>query len=344
MLLEVAYMATGAVPAKLKVLIVTGAVMRRAAAYAAVVEKYLEEECRSGQIELVLADDPSQVPADVSDIDVLGTEPLVRRVPEMKNLKWLMTFSSGYDHWEKSGLLPPEMPLINVPGGSAIPIAEFVLGVMLAYARHLDEMRENQKEARFIRIEGQELYGKTLGIIGLGGIGRAVAQRAKGFEMRVIGTEIVSGEIPFVDQVYPPAQLDEVLRQSDYLLLAVPETPETIGMMNEERFRMMKPTAYFINCARGSLVEKDALIKALNEGWIAGATVDVFWIKDPLPSYLPPDDPLWQAKNIRITPHISGWTDMYAERFGKVLAENLRRTLRGEPLINVAPRVLKTAS
>lgn len=336
-------MEKGAIPAKLKVLIVTGAVMRGAARYAAVLEKYLGEELRD-RIELVLADDPGQLPADVSDVDVLATEAMVRRIPEMKNLKWMMTFSSGYDHWEKSGLVPPEMPLVHVPGGSAIPIAEFVLGAMLAHVKHFDEMRENQKEAKFIRIEGQELYGKTLGIIGLGGIGREVAKRAKAFEMRVIGTEVAAKEIPFVDQVYPPSQLEDVLRQSDFVLLAVPETPETVNMMNEERFRLMKPTAYFINCARGSLVVKEALIKALNEGWIAGATVDVFWIKDPLPSYLPPDDPLWKAKNIRITPHVSSWTDMYPERFGKVLAENLARYLKGEPLINVAPRALKPAS
>jgi phosphoglycerate dehydrogenase-like enzyme len=337
-------MASSTASDRLKVLIVTGAVMRGAARYAEVVARYLAEEVQSGRIEILLADDPSQIPENVDDIDVLATEALVRRVPEMKSLKWMMTFSSGYDHWEKSGLIPPGVPLVHGPGGSAIPIAEYVMAVMLAHVKHLDEMYENQKQAKFIRIEGQELFGKTLGIIGLGGIGRAVAKRAKAFDMRVIGTEVVSTDIPYVDEVYPPAELETVLRQSDFVVLAVPETPETINMMNEDRFRMMKPTAYFINVARGSLVVKEALIRALDEGWIAGAAIDVFWIKDPLPSFLPPDDPLWRAKNVRISPHVSSWTDMYPERFGQVLAENLRRYLNGEPLINVAPLKLKPAS
>ncbi|MCG8402560.1 MAG: hypothetical protein MJA84_13380, partial [Firmicutes bacterium] len=131
-------------------------------------------------------------------------------------------------------------------------------------------------------------------------------------------------------------QVDEVLQQSDFVVLACPETKETLGMMNEERFKLMKKTAYLINCARGSLVIKEALMKALNEGWIAGAANDTHWIKNPLPSYLPPEDEFWSTNNLIITPHISSWTDMYEKRFGAILVENIDRFIKKQPLINVA--------
>lgn len=155
--------------------------------------------------------------------------------------------------------------------------------------------------------------------------------------MHVIGTDIEITDIPSVDQVYLSKDFETVLGISDFVVLSCPETKETINMMNEQRFRMMKPTAYFINCARGSLVVKEDLIKALNEDYIAGASIDVFWIKNPLPSFLPADDPLWKAKNVFLSPHISSWTDMYFVRFGEVFVENIGRFLRGEPLVSVSP-------
>jgi len=112
---------------------------------------------------------------------------------------------------------------------------------------------------------------------------------------------------------------------------------ENQPLMNEARFRLMKKTAYLINCARGSLVVKEALIRALDEGWIAGAAQDTWWIKEPVPSYLPPGDEVRNAKNLIITSHVSGFTDRYEERFGTAFAENIARYLKGEPLINVVP-------
>ncbi|MEW5899577.1 MAG: D-2-hydroxyacid dehydrogenase [Bacillota bacterium] len=305
--------------------------------YAKMIEEAFPEEVKAGKIKLIPCVDEREIPEDVSNVNIVGTWPLVKQVPQMKNLKWLMTFSSGIDHWEKANLLPREIPLIHLPGGSGIPVAEFVIGLMLNHVKYYNQIWDNQKEHKYQRLQGKELYGKTLGIIGLGGIGRQIAKRAKAFDMYVIGSEIQIIDIPFVDKVYLSKDFEEILKISDFVVLSCPETPETINMMNEERFKMMKPTAYFINCARGSLVVKDALIKALNEGWIAGASIDTHWIKNPLPSYLPPDDPLWNAKNVFISPHISSWTDMYTPRFGAVFVENIRRYLQGEPLIHVAP-------
>jgi phosphoglycerate dehydrogenase-like enzyme len=285
----------------------------------------------------MLAKDEVSLPDNALDAHIIGTWPLIEEVPQMQNLQWAMTFSSGVDHWQKWGKLPSHVPLVHLPGGSGIPVAEFTIGLMLNLSKKYNEIWDNQKVKQHVRIKGGELYGKTLGIIGLGGIGREIAKRAKAFDMHVIGTEIKIMDIPNVDAVYLSSQFEKVLQISDFVVLSCPETSETLGMMNEERFKMMKKSAYFINCARGSLVIKEALIKALEEGWIAGAASDTHWIKKPLPSYLPPDDELWNAKNILISPHISSWTDMYAKRFGAVFVENIARTINGEPLISVAP-------
>ncbi len=305
--------------------------------YAEMVAKEFPRQIEDGSIKLYPCKDELSIPEDVSRINIVGTWPLVRQIPQMKELKWVMTFSSGVDHWEKSGLLSREIPLVHLPGGSGIPVAEFVIGLMLNHVKHYDRIWENQRHCSYIRIQGRELWGKTLGIIGLGGIGREIARRAKAFDMNVIGTDIEVMEVPFVDKVYLSGDFEEVLRVSDFIVLACPETPETLNMMNRDRFRMMKPTAHLINCARGSLVVKEDLIEALEGEFIAGASIDTFWIKNPLPSYLPPDDPLWKAKNVYLSPHISSWTDMYTVRFGEVFVENIGRHLRGDPLISVAP-------
>jgi phosphoglycerate dehydrogenase-like enzyme len=305
--------------------------------YEQLIKEHFPDKVASGEIRIRLSQDGAAIPDEYLDTHIIGSGMIVERVPEMKDLQWVMTFSAGYDHWEKWGKLPKTVPLLHLPGGSGIPVAEFTIGLMLNLAKKYNRIWDNQKGKKFLRICGEELYGKTLGIIGLGGIGREIAKRAKAFDMRVIGTDIRIMNIPFVDAMYLNSHVDEVIEQSDFVVLSCPETPETLGLMNEKRFKLMKKNAYLINCARGSLIIKEALIKALNEGWIAGAANDTQWIKKPLPSYLPPEDELWDIENILITPHISSWTDMYAHRFGGMFIENINRYLRGEPLINVAP-------
>ncbi len=307
--------------------------------YAGLIKQRFPDKVNNGEIRIRLMQDGSAdaMPDEYLDTHIIGSGVIVERIPEMKDLQWVMSFSAGIDHWEKWGKLPSHVPLLNLPGGSGIPIAEFVLGLMLNLSKKYTMMWDNQRERRFIRIRGEELYGKTLGIIGLGGIGRQIAKRAKAFDMRVIGTDIQIMEVPFVDEVYLNTQVDDVIAQSDYLVLSCPETSETVGMMNERTFKLMKDTAYLINCARGSLIIKEDLIKALNEGWIAGAANDTQWLKKPLPSFLPSDDEVWDTKGLLITPHVSSWTDMYAPRFGGAFVDNIDRFLKGQPLTNVVP-------
>lgn len=307
--------------------------------YEELIKKRFPEKYEKGEIRVRLLTDGSveSIPDEYLDTHIVGAGVIVERVPEMKDLQWVMSFSAGIDHWQKWGQLPSHVPLTNLPGGSGIPISEYVIGLMLNLAKKFNTLWDQQKEKKFIRVRGEELYGKTIGIIGLGGIGRQIAKRAKAFDMRVIGSDIMIMDIPHVDEVFLNDRVEEVIKQSDFLILSCPETEETRGMMNERTFKMMKESAYLINCARGSLIIKEDLIRALNEEWIAGAANDTHWIKRPLPSYLPPDDELWDCKNLIITPHISSWSDQYAPRFGGAFVDNIERFLNGKPLENVAP-------
>lgn len=305
--------------------------------YEELIKERFPEKVSNGEIRIRLSQNGADIPDEWLDTHIIGTGMIVDKVPEMKELQWMMTFSAGFDHWIKFGKIPKHVPLTNLPGGSGIPVAEYTLGLMLYIAKKYHKVWENQKQKKFIRIRGEELYGKTIGIIGLGGIGREIAKRAKSFEMRVIGTDIQKMDLPYVDEMYLNDSMEDVISQSDFLVLSCPETPETLGMMNEKRFKLMKNTAYLINCARGSLIIKEDLIKALNEEWIAGAANDTQWVKNPLPSFLPPEDELWDAKNIIITPHVSSWTDMYAHRFGGAFVDNIERYLNGQPLKNICP-------
>ncbi len=301
-------------------------------------ERYPEKVAKGEiRIRLIQKGSAESIPDEYLDTHIVGSGVIVERVPEMKDLQWIMSFSAGIDHWQKWGKVPAHVPLTYLPGGSGIPISEFVIGLMLNLAKKFNQLWDQQKENKFIRVRGEELYGKTIGIIGLGGIGRQIARRAKPFDMRVIGTDIQIMDIPHVDEIFLSDQADEVIRQSDFLVLSCPETDQTREMMNERTFKLMKNSAYLINCARGSLIVKEDLVKALKEGWIAGAANDTHWIKDPLPSYLPPEDELWECENIIISPHISSWTDQYAPRFGGAFVDNIERFLNGQPLLNVVP-------
>lgn len=175
----------------------------------------------------------------------------------------------------------------------------------------------------------RELAGATLGLVGLGSIGREVAKSAAGLKMRVIAVrEHVGAEIPEgVQQVLPRTQLDDLLSQSDYVVLAAPVTPSTTGLMNAARLARMKPDACLINVGRGPLVDEEALAQALREHKIGGAALDVFE-EEPLPA----DSPLWDLENLLITPHTAGITEKLWERHYATISENLRRYLNHEPL------------
>jgi phosphoglycerate dehydrogenase-like enzyme len=220
---------------------------------------------------------------------------------------------------------------------NALPIAEYVLATMLLFAKSLPQAFRDQTRRAFDRREYRPflLQGKTLGIVGLGGIGGEVARLAKAMGMRVLATRrsvtVVQRQTQGVDELLPPSALHALLEQSDFVVLSAQWTPETDKIISEPELRRMKSSAYLINVARGELVDQQALIAGLRSGWLAGAALDVYEGEFAGP---PPEE-LWQLPNVLITPHTSAGTDIQHARGTELFCENLRRYLRGEPLLNV---------
>ena len=225
----------------------------------------------------------------------------------------------------------------NASGCNAIPVAEHVLGFMLMLVKQTKRSLANQATNKWERFFPEELAGKTVGIVGLGNIGGEVVRLAKTFRMRVIATRRSATKretgVEGVEEIYPLSQLPALFSESDFVVVSVPLTPETTKLLGERELRAMKPSAFFINISRGQVVDQSALIRALEEGWIAGAALDV---TDPEP--LPPDSKLWDAPNIIITAHIAGGTFSTGGRTAELFCDNLLRYMEGKPLVNLVDR------
>ena len=244
------------------------------------------------------------------------------------DLKWIHNPFSGCESLQADARLKTRgIALTNSRGIHGIPMANHVLGAALYFARRFDIARANQPEAKWDRYMGDELDGKVLGILGMGQIGRVVAQRAKAFDMTVLGCKRKPEQIPFVDELLTNDRMDEVIARSDYLVLLTPASPETYHLMNAEKFAKMKPGAVFINVGRGQCVDNDALIDALQSGHLGGAFIDAY---DPEP--MPADCPLWKMDNVLVTPHVAADSPMYMTRMTQLFLENARAFLAGEPL------------
>ncbi len=257
-----------------------------------------------------------------------------------RRLRWIQFLGAGIEGSLSPELLTSDIVLTNASGVHAIPIAEHVLGMMLMFARVLHRCVRQQMHAEWnrdgFREQVRELHGATVGVVGLGAIGSAVAERAKALGMRVIATRRSMQSPPeYVDVLLPPHRLHDLLRESEYVVLCVPLTPETRGMIGEAELRQMRRDAILINIARGQVVDQSALIRTLQEGWIAGAGLDVF---DPEP--LPPDSPLWTMPNVIITPHVSGVNPHYGTRVGDIFVRNLHAFLAGDTasMVNVVDK------
>lgn len=259
------------------------------------------------------------------------------------HLRWLQYSSGGVDELLPTGILAADSGVIvtTAAGINANAISEYVFGSMLMFNRTWPEMVRLQdrhiwpRSAHWYNLGGRELEDQTLGIIGLGSIGRRIAQLGKAFGMRVLAMRRVwrplaeQEDDPDVDQYYPRERLYELLQACDYVVLSVPLTPETRHLIGEAELRAMRSHAYLINVARGQVIDEQALVRALQAGWIAGAGLDVVE-KEPLAG----DSPLYEQSNVILTPHISGLSVHYDKRLLALFAENLRRYRAGEPLRN----------
>ncbi len=232
-------------------------------------------------------------------------EHLLARAPR---LKWVHLGSAGIDRYVSTSDFVGKVTITNSRGAIAAPIAEHVLAFMFMLARNAPRLLGNKRNRRWERFATMELCNRTVGIIGLGAVGGEVARLARGVGMRVIATRrsTVRREtgVDGVDEMYPHSDFRQMIHDSDFLVVTAPLTAETKGMIGETELRAMKPTAYLINVARGTIVNQTALIRALKEGWIAGAGLDVFETEP-----LPPENELWELSNVILSSHMAGVTD-----------------------------------
>jgi len=256
-------------------------------------------------------------------------------------LKWIQAGAAGLDHVDEAVLKCP-VPMTNYSGTFAPAIAETALGMLLCLTRGISKYYIPQFLKRSMNPVGtmksdhhSELAGRTMGIAGMGGIGKALARKAHyGFEMKVVGTTDKAEVKPeYVEELRDPSWFMEMAAQVDVLVAAAPLTPATERMFNQEVFRRMKRTAYFLALSRGKLFDDMALVKALKEGWIAGAGLDVFPEEPP-----PPEHPIFDCPNVVMTAHTSGWGPDRQIRLVALFAENLRRFVAGESLLNLVDR------
>jgi D-2-hydroxyacid dehydrogenase (NADP+) len=257
----------------------------------------------------------------------------IARAPK---LKWIQVISAGVDCWRDTDVWNSGVIITGVSGIHATPIGEFVLALMLMFAKNAPRGFKMMRTRHWRRYETQTLRDKTVGIVGLGHIGSEVARLSKAFGMKVIATRRTIrqvGKARNVDLLLPQARMKQLLASSEYVALCLPLTSETRHIIGEPEFRVMKPSARIINIGRGQLIDEDALICALDEKRIAGAGLDVTYI-EPLPK----KSRLWSFDNVILSPHISGGMENYMLRATEVFCENLRRWLTGKKLMNVVDR------
>lgn len=283
----------------------------------------------------------------VEDVDAIYctlSERIDREVMDRAGkLRVIGTMSVGVDHIDVNYATSRGIYVVYTPGVLTETVADHAWALLLATARRVVEADRIIREGRWeipwapTMMLGYDVHGKTLGVVGMGRIGSAVARRAKGFNMRVLYYDIVRRKELEEELGAEYVELDELLRESDFVTLHVPLTPKTRGLIGERELRLMKKTAILVNTSRGPVVEQKALARALREGWIAGAGLDVFE-EEPIPV----DDPLLKLDNVVLTPHIASASHDTRNRMAEYAAEGIIKVLKGERPNNLFnPDVIK---
>jgi phosphoglycerate dehydrogenase-like enzyme len=249
------------------------------------------------------------------------------------NIKWVHALSAGVEK-----LLLPEIQtsstiLTNSKGIHGIPVSEHVFAMMLSFTRGLNLYIRQQCQHKWKRVHTDEIHEKTIAIVGLGSIGREIAKKAKCLGMEVVATKREMTAEIFVDRLFRPDQLEEMLAIADFVVLSLPLIEETKGFFGLKQFEAMKRSAYLINIARGGVIKENDLIQALEQGLIKGAGLDVFE-EEPLPE----TSPLWDMTNVIITPHMAALSPYYLDRAIKLFVDNLARYVQGREMINVVDK------
>ncbi|SHI59524.1 D-2-hydroxyacid dehydrogenase [Lutispora thermophila] len=262
----------------------------------------------------------SDMEKHIVDADVLISFKCSEEMLDMApNIKWLQALSAGVDSFPLEKIKKRGIILTNGRGIHKIHMSEYAIGVLIMLARNFHIMFKNQKSQKWdSSVHQGEINGATLGILGLGSIGKEIARKASLLGMHVIGVKSASTDVPYVEKVYSQEEMYEVFRQSDYIINLLPGTKNTEIIINKKYFDLMKEDACFINMGRGSTVNEQDFIDALKSGKIRYGVSDVFY-QEPLPE----DSPFWNLDNLIITPHICGQSDRYFDRALEIIEPNL---------------------
>ena len=282
----------------------------------------------------------ASAPLEEAEVVLLGTHP--RRLPDVlrdavrangSRVRWIHSIWAGAgEQVAAAELTRKELERVAITtsaGVHATPLAEFALLGLLAFAKGLPRLLCAKADRRWDRYVMDELRDRTLLVLGVGSIGREVARLAGAFGMHTIGIKRTPGEVAHVDEVHPPERLRELLPHADAVVVTLPSTAATRGLLDRETIALLPPHAVLVNVGRGAVVDEEALVEALRVGRLAGAALDVF-AEEPLP----PESPLWELPNVLLAPHTAARSDHEFERIVELFCNNLRRYLRGEELRN----------
>ena len=301
-----------------------------------VLQRRLEDEymrqIRDLGVETVVATAEEDVPRVIGDADAYFGQMTPEILKAGKKLRWVQATSAGLDGYYFPELRESDLTVTNIRGIYSDVIADHVFSLVMAFARGLHHYIRRQSQGKWEKgVPVIHLAGTTLGVVGLGGIGLAVAERGPAFGMRVLGMDPApKGKPDFIARIYSPDELADMVGVSDFVVICVPHTAETEGLFDADMFGTMKNAGILINIGRGKVVELQALTEALRSGQIGGAGLDVYE-EEPLPE----GHALWAMENAILTPHVAGISPEIDKRRKALIVENVRRFCAGEPLLNV---------
>ena len=293
------------------------------------------------EISVIVSNVPAKVREAAAQADVIvnGTSnpPLLSAaIPPARRARWIHSLWTGVDNVLCPEVLASPLPLTNGRGVFRRPLAEWTIGAMLYFAYRMRRMIRQQQAVVWEAFTTEEIQGKTLGIVGYGGIGSTAAELARPFGVRIVAlrrrTELFR-QVANVDQSFAPSEINQLMAASDYVLLAAPLTEETRGMIGAPQIAAMKPTGVLINVGRGAVVDEPVLIQALETGKIRGAALDVFAVEP-----LPPGHPFYRLENVLLSPHTADHVQDFVHLAVECFLENLRRFQANEPLLNLVDK------
>ena len=260
--------------------------------------------------------------AEIALVGMTFPQDVFKRMPK---LQWIQALAAGVEGYIQNAEQFKHIPVCRITGAFGKYMAEYVLAYVLYFCQNIPRVLKAQREKKWDPFRMEFIHKKTLGVMGLGHIGKVVAQKARDAGMRVVSWDMARGEAPFVERQFGSQEMPGFLKEADFVVLTLPATPATRNLVGREFFKAMKKTAYLINICRGAIVDEGALVEALTSGQIAGGVIDAMK-EEPLP----PESPLWDCPNLVVTSHISG--PSLPEDMVEIFKENFRRFLRKEPL------------